>query len=198
MIYNYCVLKRIVNRGYLIGPICPIYGCGFVLAIILIGNSTSNYIEIYLKCFLICAVIEYVTSYIMEKLFRARWWNYSRHKFNLNGRICLETLIPFGILGTLFICFIHPSVMSFVKSFDYNIRFIISIIIFIIFVIDNIFSCFFMNKIKKQIKNANVDNTELIRIKTIEWIEKNSLYYKRIRNAFPRFIINPAKPKKKK
>ena len=84
MIYNVCVLKRVVNRGYLIGPICSIYGFGCLITVLLVGSDSHNLLEIYVKGFLVCAFLEYFTSYFMEKLFRARWWNYSRHKFNLN------------------------------------------------------------------------------------------------------------------
>ena len=57
---------------------------------------------------IVCSILEYFTSYIMEKLFKVRWWDYSDKKFNINGRICLETMVPFGILGTLIVCYINP------------------------------------------------------------------------------------------
>ena len=50
----------------------------------------------------ICSILEYSTSYILEKIFNTRWWDYSMDKFNINGRICLGTMIPFGILGDNF------------------------------------------------------------------------------------------------
>ena len=198
MIYNVCVLKRVVNRGYLIGPICSIYGFGFLITILLVGDTSKNFVEVYAKSFVVVALLEYITSYLMEKIFRARWWNYSRHKFNLNGRICLETLIPFGFFGCLIILVIHPNVIRFFDGFSYDVKYIFALVCLILYIIDNIFSCFFMNKIKKQIKNSNIDNTELIRKKTIEWINSNSLYYRRIINAFPKFIINPLPIKKRK
>ena len=90
--------KRFVNRGFLIGPICPIYGYGVLLILLLVGNK-GDILAVFLKSILICSLIEYFTSYFMEKLFKARWWDYSKRKFNLNGRVCLGTAIPFGILG---------------------------------------------------------------------------------------------------
>lgn len=87
--------KRFVNRGFLIVPICPIYGYGVLFIILLIGKDTSDILGVFLKSVLICSVLEYFTSYFMEKLFKVRWWDYSKRKFNINGRICLETMIPF-------------------------------------------------------------------------------------------------------
>lgn len=197
IIYNMFVLKRFVNRGFLIGPICSIYGVGFLLTVIFLGNNHNNYLEVFLKCVLVCSVLEYFTSYFMEKLFKARWWDYSRYKFNLNGRICLETMIPFGLLGCLFVCFVHPEVVRVVDGLDSQYKTIMSIILFIIYLIDNILSFNVMNKIKKQIKNSKIDNTEMIRNKVIDWINSNSRFYQRVFHAFPKFIIDPRKMSKK-
>ena len=94
--------KKFVNRGFLIGPYCPIYGFGGLAITILLKNYTKDPIVLFLMAVIICACLEYFTSYIMEKLFKARWWDYSKKKYNINGRICLETIIPFGLLG----CFV--------------------------------------------------------------------------------------------
>ena len=87
--------KRFVNRGFLIGPYCPIYGAGVLLITILLAKYNDDIWITFLMSLLICGTLEYATSYIMEKIFKARWWDYSYRKFNINGRICLETLIPF-------------------------------------------------------------------------------------------------------
>jgi len=86
--------KKFVNRGFLIGPYCPIYGFGGLAITILLKNYTKDPIVLFLMAVIICACLEYFTSYIMEKLFKARWWDYSKKKYNINGRICLETIIP--------------------------------------------------------------------------------------------------------
>ena len=91
-------LKRFVNRGFLIGSICPIYGYGVLGIILLVGRNTTDLLSVFLKSILVCSILEYLTSYFMEKMFKARWWDYSKRKYNINGRICLETMIPFGFL----------------------------------------------------------------------------------------------------
>ena len=102
---------RFINRGFLVGPICPIYGYGVLLIVLLIGSTKGDLLAVFLKSILVCSILEYLTSYFMEKIFNARWWDYSRRKFNLNGRICLETMLPFGILGVFVIYILHPFIV---------------------------------------------------------------------------------------
>ena len=179
-----------VNPGFLIGPYCPIYGYGVLAIIFLIGKDTSDILGVFLKAILICSILEYFTSYFMEKIFKARWWDYSRRKFNINGRICLETMLPFGILGCAVVYLLHPLVVRFINIFSSTLTIVIAVIIFIIYLADNIISFNVMNKIKIEIKKQAVDNTELIRKRVIEWIESSSKLYRHIKNAYPKFEIN--------
>lgn len=187
-------LKKFVNRGFLIGPICPIYGCG-VLGIITILNlfkGSNDILSVFLKSILVCSILEYCTSYLMEKLFDLRWWDYSRRKFNLNGRICLDTMIPFGLLGVCLQYYVHPFISNYVNTIIVNsgLLYSISFIIFIIFIIDNIFSFVVMKKIKNEIKDNQKDNTVAIKDYMDTWLETNSMFYRRLRNAYPNFKIN--------
>jgi uncharacterized membrane protein len=182
-------LKKFINRGFLVGPICPIYGYGVLFIVLLIGSAKGDLLAVFLKSILVCSLLEYLTSYFMEKLFKARWWDYSRRKFNLNGRICLETMIPFGLLGVFVIYILHPFIKSIVGKISINIQLIMSIIIFIIYIIDNGFSYFIMHKIKNKINETNKDNTEAIKKYMINWLNDNSIFYRRIKNAYPNFII---------
>ena len=181
--------KRFVNRGFLLGPICPIFGYGVLFIVLLIGDDTSDILSVFLKSILICSVLEYFTSYFMEKLFKVRWWDYSNNKFNINGRICLETMIPFGLLGTLVVYVIHPLIVRFVNLFSSKFLIIIGIILFIAYFIDNILSFNVMNKIKKEIKKYSGDSTEIIKRKVTNWLEANSFLYRHLKKAYPKFRI---------
>ena len=75
--------KTLVNRGFLMGPYCPIYGCGCILIILLLKRYLNDFIVLFIMSMVICSILEYLTSYIMEKLFKARWWDYSKKKFNI-------------------------------------------------------------------------------------------------------------------
>lgn len=181
--------RKFVNRGFLIGPYCPIYGFGVLGILFLIGNNTNDILSVFLKSILICSILEYITSYLMEKIFKARWWDYSDKRFNINGRICLETMIPFGILGTLCFYILNPFLIKVITSINTNIRLILGITLVIIFLLDNVISFNVLNKIGKNIKLQKKDNTDEIRENVINWIGKNSILYRHIKNAYPNFTI---------
>lgn len=191
---------KFVNRGFLIGPICPIYGNGVLLILLLIGDNKSDVLGVFLKSVLICSVLEYFTSYIMEKLFKIRWWDYSQKKFNLNGRICLDVMIGFGILCLLMIYVVHPAIVGVIDKIPFNITMIVSIVLLVLYIIDNVISCYLLLKIKGKIKsNEKKDSTEKIKKQIEKWIESNSVLYRRIRQAFPKFeVFRKINPKKKK
>ena len=92
--------RRPVNRGFLNGPLCPIYGVGAVGAVVVLGQ-VHNPLVVFLLSMVGASILEYVTSWVMEALFHARWWDYSDYKFNLNGRICLLGAFVFGVGGVL-------------------------------------------------------------------------------------------------
>ena len=105
---KYIQYHRFINRGFLIGPYCPIYGSGVVLVTVLVGGligirgGTPG--EIFLAGFFICGGLEYFISWYMEKAFHARWWDYSRKPMNLNGRVWIGNLMLFGTSGSLKSC----------------------------------------------------------------------------------------------
>ena len=105
---------RFVNRGFLNGPYCPIYGVGG-LAFLYTGQFIDNPITLFFIGGAIACVLEYITSYTMEKLFKARWWDYSDWPLNLNGRICLYGFIAFGG-ASVGIRYLHPHILDFVRS----------------------------------------------------------------------------------
>ena len=126
----------------------------------------------------------------MEKLFKARWWDYSDEKFNINGRICLGTMIPFGLGGTFIIYFVHPIIEKFINGFSNNTLLITAIIIFVIFLVDNIISFGVLNKIKNQINYVKKDSTEVIRDKVMDWLGNNSVLFRRLKSAYPKLEIH--------
>ena len=104
--------KRWINRGFLNGPYCPIYGFGAVLVLLLLSWCENVFLLFALGMIVTCT-LEYITSYVMEKLFHARWWDYSDKFCNINGRVCLEGAVAFGAFSTALIKLIHPLVTQF-------------------------------------------------------------------------------------
>lgn len=103
---------RFVNRGFLHGPLCPVYGCGGVVILMLPPQLYQTWIPLFLASMVLCTVVEYFVSWLMEVLFHARWWDYSHFKIQLNGRVCLLNSVLFGFLGLGVIRFVYPHIMS--------------------------------------------------------------------------------------
>lgn len=174
--------KKIINRGFLIGPYCPIYGTGCLLLITLLNKYKNDIVILFIMSIVICSILEYTTSYVMEKLFKARWWDYSRFKFNINGRICLETMIPFGLLGVLVVYYINPFLLKII-----NTNTILFTITAIIFIADVSASFGIITSLKSTINDITKDSTEEITKKVREIIKQRSYFHQRLIKAFPNF-----------
>ena len=181
---------KFINRGFLIGPICPIYGHGCILMILTLSRYKDNPLTLFIYAIFICSLLEYFTSYFMEKIFKARWWDYSTKRFNLNGRICAETMIPFGILGTLVICVINPIFEYLLNLFNFETIKITAIVLFIIYIIDYTISLIIMFGFKGTLKTVEKDGTEEITKKVKKILSNKNVLYKRLVEAFPNFM-NP-------
>lgn len=176
--------KKVVNRGFLIGPYCPIYGCGCILIISLLFKYRSDPITLVIMAILICVLLEYFTSYIMEKLFKARWWDYSNKRFNINGRICLETLVAFGALALLLTYIINPFFVGIIDGFSNVLLIVLAMILLVIFIVDMIISLKVISGFKKVARSVNKDNTEEITKKVKELLLERNWLYKRLVGAF--------------
>ena len=188
--------KKYVNRGFLIGPYCPIYGFGVVFMIALLTRFLSNPILLFIMSILICSILEYFTSYVMEKMFNARWWDYSEKKYNLNGRICLNTLIPFGIGGMFVLYFINPLIMKGINLIPSNILNIISILILILFLVDVIISTNIIIGFRNVTFCEEKDNTIEITQKVKEILKNKSKLKGRLVKSFPNLKVRQKKRKK--
>lgn len=188
--------KKFVNRGFLIGPYCPIYGYGCLLIIILLENSIDDPVALLLKAILICALLEYFTSLVMEKLFHARWWDYSNKKFNINGRICLETMLPFGILACLVMYVLNPFFVSKINLLSNITLIILANILLIIYLVDNIISFKIIAGFSKTVKKVAKDSTEEITNKVHEILKHKNILNRHLSNAFPKFQVKIKELKK--
>ena len=193
--------KKLVDRGFLIGPICPIYGCGAVLITLALTSYKDDWIIVFCLAVILCGILEYFTSWAMEKLFHARWWDYSNYKFNINGRICLETMIPFGLLGLAIIYVLNPFFYNLLNQIPESIVTIISIILLVILIVDAILSFNVISKVTKAVKNVSKenrkDNTNEITEKVKEILRK-TWRGNRLIEAFPKFSMIKEKVEKVK
>lgn len=205
MFYSYCILffifsflgwvmevtltlitdKKFVNRGFLLGPCCPIYGCGCLLLNLLLQNYVNNIIVLFILTMFTCSLLEYIASFLMEKIFKLRWWDYSQMRFNINGRICLETMTPFSILGVLAIKYATPFFITNINKLSEKTILIISIILITLFIIDVIISLIIVFKLKFVSKNIKKDSTLDIKNAIKKFIKNDFYVYERIIESFP-------------
>ena len=195
------VEKKLVDRGFLVGPICPIYGFGAIIITLALTSYRDDWIVVFCLAVILCGILEYFTSWAMEKIFHARWWDYSHYKFNINGRICLETMIPFGLLGLAIIYFLNTFFYNLLSNVPNNILNIVSIILFILLMVDFILSFNIISKVTKVVKNVTTegkkDNTNEITEKVKEILRK-TWRGNRLIDAFPNFEMIKEKVKKVK
>ena len=196
-------LKRFVNRGFLIGPYCPIYGCGAILITFLLRKYLNDPFTLFIMAILLCGVLEYLTSYGMEKIFHLRWWDYSKKKFNLNGRVCLDTIIPFGVLGMMIMYITNPFFLGQFSLLSSEALNTIFYTLLSIFVVDNIVSLIAIIDIKSTTalvsKENREDNTAEITAKVREMLLESPKLFaeKRLFNAYPKLQTIRIKVKEK-
>lgn len=181
--------KKIYNRGFLIGPYCPIYGVSALLMILLLSKYKNDFVILFLVGIVISSFLEYITSYLMEKIFKARWWDYSNKPFNIDGRVCLINSLLFGILCILLVVFINPFIVNSLNKIPSSFINIIASILMVLFIIDFTISFKIIFNIKKSTYNIRHDYTSEISDKVRETLMKKSKSFNRILKAFPNFRI---------
>ncbi len=158
--------KKFVNRGFLRGPYIPIYGCAIVTAhyFVSLFSGVEGIIGIMIEIIciaLITAVWEFLTSYLLEKIFHTRWWDYSNHKFNLQGRISLSVTAFFGIGGYALLNFVWTPFEALYNSISINYMVIFLSLFYIIFTIDSVFTLIDLFRVKKIIETIQRLSKEL-------------------------------------
>ena len=180
--------KRFINRGFLIGPYCPIYGAGAVLITVggkLLSPVDRTWAMSFLIAFVLCGLLEYLTSYILEKYFHARWWDYTERPMNLHGRVWIGNLILFGIGGVFILEDFNPRLLALAHRLEPRLFAAILIAVSILFVADAVMSYFIMNLLKQGVEKSRADKSEEIAAEVRYLLENRSVFHKRILDAYP-------------
>ena len=114
--YVSILTKRLTNRGFLTGPMLPIYGSGAVVMLCATYPVQSSDVGIFLLGLIAATMLEYVTGVVMETLFQVRYWDYSDKKFNIQGHICLSSSLAWGVFTLLLIRVVHPRISALVEK----------------------------------------------------------------------------------
>lgn len=183
---GWIITKKFVNRGFLIGPYCPIYGLSCVSMMLMLDRYKYDILIVFVFAAVICSIIEYLTSWLMEKIYKTRWWDYSNIKFNINGRICLQNAVIFGLLALVILYIVNPVIMSLIELIPIVTLQIVSFVLFIIIFSDFVTTLFVMKFIKKISFEAKKDNTEEVTKKVKELLVNSSnVLVRRLSEAFP-------------
>ena len=147
----YCSLKagKFVYRGFLLGPYCPIYGFGIIMVLYFIEPFHNNLVLLYVFSTIIVTLLEFFTSYFLEKIFHTTWWDYHNVPFNIQGRIALPVSAFWGVGCVLVVRVIHPFVTKIVETLYNSFNITVPAAILCIMAADTVFSLLNMFSLQK-------------------------------------------------
>lgn len=186
--------KLVLNRGFFLGPYLPIYGISCLLMELFILRYKNDLFTVFVMSAFISTTLEYVTSYILEKIFKARWWDYSDRKFNIEGRVCLFNAFLFGLGGIAFVYILNPLVTTIINILPHLAFRIVSIILLIIFLTDVIITITTLcqvkiSTLKFKSKDVTMELTKIIRNELKSRKIKTNFFVRHMLNAFPKIDI---------
>lgn len=143
---------KFVNRGFLNGPYCPIYGCGVVIVVTILTPIQENLFILFVGSFTLTTALEFLTGYILEKVFHNKWWDYSDKPFNIKGYICLKFSIYWGLACTFIMKIIHPMIYKAITWIPFIPGVILLCILMCVFAVDCCITVFTILKFNKRLK----------------------------------------------
>ncbi len=163
VVYHAVTKGQVVNRGFLNGPICPIYGFGMVSILILLMPLSHNLLLLTVGGTVLATLIELVGGFVLLKLFHMRWWDYSDQPYNLGGYVCPRFSLAWGVCILLAVKIIHPFIELNVNILDGIVGYILVAAAYVIFIIDVICTVLTVLHLNDDLKQLNRVSTELRR-----------------------------------
>lgn len=140
--FSILIDKTLENRGFMYGPYLPVYGFGAIFLVYFLKKYKDKPILIFILSILITGITEYITGYLMETIFKRTWWDYTGLFMNLNGYVCLRSVLNFAVLALLLMYLIEPLINKLIKKYKRTST-IFTISTFIIILIDLIITLLF-------------------------------------------------------
>lgn len=188
---------KFINRGFLVGPIVPIWGTG-ALFVSFVLNGAENLFVIFCVAMVGGALIEYLASWIMEQLFRVRWWDYTEKPFNVNGRICLESILAFGFFGIMIIKFTNPFLLHLLSLMPLWLLYVVAGILLAWMIFDVALSLWLIVGVRVTVGTVQKDATEEISSHVREILMDKGKLNRRLVKAFPNQTPTKKPPRSRK
>lgn len=173
----YCSIgnKKIINRGFLNGPICPVYGFGALIVIFFLKQYKDNFVEIFIYGVMLTSILEYITGYLLETIFDTTWWDYSSKKFNIKGRVCVKNSLLFGSMSVVLIEIIHKNISYLTMLIPILLLLFLVVCNIVCLCIDLSFTIVSMNNLNNKLKSLEdiVSELKYINISLEKFDEEN-------------------------
>lgn len=153
--------KKLINTGFLVGPMCPIYGIGAMIMLLFLDRFENNIPLLFIVSIVVLTIWEYLVGVLLETIFKTKYWDYSDQKFNFQGRVCLTNSICWGILGVLFVKGIHPAIIKLLEKVNIHVLHYAIFIISIVAIVDMIVSVIKVKNIKVTLEKIEELNKEI-------------------------------------
>lgn len=146
---------KLINRGFLNGAWCPIYGTGALAVSVCLFPFKNNPVLLFLTSFAVTSFIEFITGFTLEKIYKCRWWDYSDRRFNIGGYICLEFSLVWGAVGAVFIKVINPIMIGLLGLIPLWLGMVLLSLLLATFITDAVISVMAANHLVLHIKELN-------------------------------------------
>ncbi|MCK9268232.1 MAG: putative ABC transporter permease [Alkaliphilus sp.] len=150
--YHTKISGEFINRGFLNGPACPIYGFGMIMIIFFLGPLANNFILLFIGSFLLTSVLEFFTGFVLEKIFNEKWWNYSEEPYNIKGYVSLYFSTAWGLAGVFILNIIHPLINRLVSVLNNKIGNILLALLLTYLAADFIVTILGIKRISKRLR----------------------------------------------
>ena len=177
--------KKLVNRGFLNGPVCPIYGTGAVAVVFVLSPLKDRPVLLFFASAALTTTLEYLTSWAMEKLFHARWWDYSKRFLNIHGRVCLRGFVAFGAMSVLVVRYVHPRVAALTAHLSATATHILASALALLFCADLTLTLITVLGLDKRLRAAREAFREQLEERIPHLRGLHAFQMKRLSRAFP-------------
>lgn len=173
----YCSIpaQKFINRGFLHGPYCTIYGIGATILLSATAPISQYPLLVFLAALLAATTLEYFTGWLMETVFQIRWWDYTHKKYQIKGRICLQNSLLFGILGMFTVYLLHPLAADLLDIIPADKQRILASAVMAIFFLDLILTLNTLLKLSDKLKTVQATFRELERAVADGWFQRENL-----------------------